>query len=97
MKSDWFVAYKTKSFFAGYAEPGSIMAIMGPSGSGKSTMLDALAGKKKPRRTVREKNLLANVMSKLKIKNEQALEMKFANRSDFVSGLHFTARVINIV
>jgi ABC-type multidrug transport system fused ATPase/permease subunit len=59
-KSDWFVAYKTKSFFAGYAEPGSIMAIMGPSGSGKSTMLDALAGKKKPRRTVREKNLLAN-------------------------------------
>jgi ABC-type lipoprotein export system ATPase subunit len=60
MKSDWFVAYKTKSFFAGYAEPGSIMAIMGPSGSGKSTMLDALAGKKKPRRTVREKNLLAN-------------------------------------
>lgn len=29
---------------AGYAEPGSIMAIMGPSGSGKSTLLDALAG-----------------------------------------------------
>ena len=30
---------------AGYAEPGSIMAIMGPSGSGKSTLLDGLAGK----------------------------------------------------
>jgi ABC-type multidrug transport system ATPase subunit len=29
---------------AGYAEPGSIMAIMGPSGSGKSTLLDTLAG-----------------------------------------------------
>ena len=28
----------------GYAEPGSIMAIMGPSGSGKSTLLDTLAG-----------------------------------------------------
>jgi ABC-type glutathione transport system ATPase component len=28
----------------GYAEPGSIMAILGPSGSGKSTLLDALAG-----------------------------------------------------
>lgn len=28
----------------GYAEPGSIMAIMGPSGSGKSTLLDSLAG-----------------------------------------------------
>jgi ABC-type hemin transport system ATPase subunit len=32
-------------YAAGYAEPGSIMAIMGPSGSGKSTLLDALAGK----------------------------------------------------
>lgn len=29
----------------GYAEPGSIMAIMGPSGSGKSTVLDTLAGR----------------------------------------------------
>ncbi len=29
---------------AGYAEAGSITAIMGPSGSGKSTLLDALAG-----------------------------------------------------
>ncbi|KAG0620262.1 hypothetical protein M758_4G202700 [Ceratodon purpureus] len=29
----------------GYAEPGSIMAIMGPSGSGKSTLLDTLAGR----------------------------------------------------
>jgi ABC-type multidrug transport system fused ATPase/permease subunit len=28
----------------GYAEAGSITAIMGPSGSGKSTLLDALAG-----------------------------------------------------
>ena len=28
----------------GYAQPGSIMAIMGPSGSGKSTLLDTLAG-----------------------------------------------------
>ncbi|KAG0591013.1 hypothetical protein KC19_1G142700 [Ceratodon purpureus] len=32
----------------GYAEPGSIMAIMGPSGSGKSTLLDALAGRLDP-------------------------------------------------
>ncbi|CAA6655701.1 unnamed protein product [Spirodela intermedia] len=29
----------------GYAEPGSLMALMGPSGSGKSTLLDALAGR----------------------------------------------------
>ncbi|EPS70875.1 hypothetical protein M569_03882, partial [Genlisea aurea] len=29
----------------GYAEPGSITALMGPSGSGKSTLLDALAGR----------------------------------------------------
>lgn len=29
----------------GYAEPGSLMAIMGPSGSGKSTLLDTLAGR----------------------------------------------------
>nr|PNR47134.1 hypothetical protein PHYPA_014254 [Physcomitrium patens] len=29
----------------GYAEPGSISAIMGPSGSGKSTLLDTLAGR----------------------------------------------------
>jgi len=28
----------------GYAEPGTLMALMGPSGSGKSTLLDALAG-----------------------------------------------------
>jgi len=32
----------------GYAEPGSIMAIMGPSGSGKSTLLDTLAGRLAP-------------------------------------------------
>ena len=35
---------------AGYAEPGSIMAIMGPTGSGKSTLLDALAGTDPPRK-----------------------------------------------
>ncbi|AAF97264.1 Contains similarity to ATP dependent transmembrane transporter protein (wh3) from Bombyx mori gb/AF229609 and contains an ABC transporter PF/00005 domain. ESTs gb/Z18062, gb/AI999375, gb/N96732, gb/F14058, gb/AV528782, gb/AV559526, gb/AV556190, gb/AV562800, gb/AV559560, gb/AV523165, gb/AV565094, gb/AV566285 come from this gene [Arabidopsis thaliana] len=29
----------------GYAEPGSLTALMGPSGSGKSTMLDALASR----------------------------------------------------
>jgi ABC-type lipoprotein export system ATPase subunit len=29
---------------AGYAEAGSITAIMGPSGSGKSTLLNAIAG-----------------------------------------------------
>lgn len=29
----------------GYAEPGSLMALMGPSGSGKSTLLDALASR----------------------------------------------------
>uniref|UniRef100_A0A7N0U4N8 ABC transporter domain-containing protein n=1 Tax=Kalanchoe fedtschenkoi TaxID=63787 RepID=A0A7N0U4N8_KALFE len=29
----------------GFAEPGSLTAIMGPSGSGKSTLLDALAGR----------------------------------------------------
>ncbi|XP_078427397.1 white-brown complex-like protein [Wolffia australiana] len=29
----------------GYAEPGSLMALMGPSGSGKSTLLDALSGR----------------------------------------------------
>ncbi|KAG8092096.1 hypothetical protein GUJ93_ZPchr0012g20089 [Zizania palustris] len=29
----------------GYAEPGTITALMGPSGSGKSTLLDALAGR----------------------------------------------------
>lgn len=32
----------------GFAEPGSIMAIMGPSGSGKSTLLDTLAGRLAP-------------------------------------------------
>ncbi|KAI4330485.1 hypothetical protein MLD38_028771 [Melastoma candidum] len=29
----------------GFAEPGSVLAIMGPSGSGKSTLLDGLAGR----------------------------------------------------
>jgi ABC-type multidrug transport system ATPase subunit len=29
----------------GYAEPETLMAMMGPSGSGKSTLLDALAGR----------------------------------------------------
>ncbi|KAL9673770.1 hypothetical protein QQ045_030032 [Rhodiola kirilowii] len=29
----------------GFAEPGSLTALMGPSGSGKSTLLDALAGR----------------------------------------------------
>lgn len=29
----------------GYAEPGSLTALMGPSGSGKSTMLDALSSR----------------------------------------------------
>lgn len=29
----------------GYAEPCTLMALMGPSGSGKSTLLDALAGR----------------------------------------------------
>uniref|UniRef100_A0A0D6R0X6 ABC transporter domain-containing protein n=1 Tax=Araucaria cunninghamii TaxID=56994 RepID=A0A0D6R0X6_ARACU len=29
----------------GYAEPGTLTALMGPSGSGKSTLLDALAGR----------------------------------------------------
>ncbi|RWR92647.1 ABC transporter G family member 11 [Cinnamomum micranthum f. kanehirae] len=29
----------------GYAEPGSLTALMGPSGSGKSSLLDALAGR----------------------------------------------------
>lgn len=29
----------------GYAEPGSLMALMGPSGSGKSTLLDALSSR----------------------------------------------------
>jgi hypothetical protein len=29
----------------GYAEPGSITALMGPSGSGKSTLLDALSSR----------------------------------------------------
>jgi ABC-type glutathione transport system ATPase component len=28
----------------GYAEPGSMLAIMGPSGSGKTSLLDSLAG-----------------------------------------------------
>lgn len=29
----------------GYAEPGTLTALMGPSGSGKSTLLDALSGR----------------------------------------------------
>jgi ABC-type transport system involved in cytochrome bd biosynthesis fused ATPase/permease subunit len=29
----------------GFAEPGSLTALMGPSGSGKSTLLDSLAGR----------------------------------------------------
>lgn len=29
----------------GFAEPGSLTALMGPSGSGKSTLLDALSGR----------------------------------------------------
>eukprot|EP01018_Ginkgo_biloba_P024234 Gb_41809 [translate_table: standard] len=29
----------------GYAEPGTLMALMGPSGSGKSTLLDSLSGR----------------------------------------------------
>ncbi|MQL91996.1 hypothetical protein Taro_024611 [Colocasia esculenta] len=39
---------RTKAALAGltgYAEPGTLTAIMGPSGSGKSTLLDALAGR----------------------------------------------------
>lgn len=43
----------------GYAEPGSIMAIMGPSGSGKSTLLDTLAGRLAPN-TVLTGDILLN-------------------------------------
>ncbi|KAF3787715.1 ABC transporter G family member 11 [Nymphaea thermarum] len=37
--------HKVLEGLTGYAEPGSLMALMGPSGSGKSTLLDALAGR----------------------------------------------------
>jgi ABC-type multidrug transport system ATPase subunit len=47
----------------GYAEAGSITAIMGPSGSGKSTLLDALAGRLGPN-TVQTGNILLNGESK---------------------------------
>ncbi len=58
-KLDWFVAKKIKSFFARFAEPRSIMVIMGPSGSKKSTMFDVIAGKKNLGAPF-EKNLFAN-------------------------------------
>lgn len=47
----------------GYAEAGSITAIMGPSGSGKSTLLDTLAGRLGPN-TVQTGNILLNGESK---------------------------------
>jgi len=47
----------------GYAEAGSITAIMGPSGSGKSTLLDALAGRLGPN-TMQTGNILLNGESK---------------------------------
>ncbi|KAL4186033.1 hypothetical protein AMTRI_Chr09g31760 [Amborella trichopoda] len=38
-------SHKVLDGLTGYAEPGSLMALMGPSGSGKSTLLDALSGR----------------------------------------------------
>ncbi|KAI6674332.1 hypothetical protein NL676_002238 [Syzygium grande] len=38
-------AQKVLDGLTGYAEPGTLTALMGPSGSGKSTLLDALAGR----------------------------------------------------
>lgn len=37
--------HKVLEGLTGYAEPGTLTALMGPSGSGKSTLLDALAGR----------------------------------------------------
>jgi translation initiation factor RLI1 len=54
----WFVTKKTKSFFARYVEPRSIMVIMGPNGYDKLTMFNVLTGKKKPWCTIRKKTFL---------------------------------------
>jgi ABC-type transport system involved in cytochrome bd biosynthesis fused ATPase/permease subunit len=47
----------------GYAEAGSITAIMGPSGSGKSTLLNAIAGRLSPN-TVMTGKIMLNGQSK---------------------------------